>query len=225
MRDYATLINAFKAGCVFCQVDERILIWQDDELQVCFDASPLVPGHLILSSREHYGCAGELPRILFDRLTDVRAAIGAQLLATFGAASFYEHGRAGHCLSDGMEHRLCHHFHLHCVPLEVDISAELARRFDSVPIPVWQDLAEAYEEYGSYLYAADRSGRGTMYVADETVETHLLRTLVAQQIGVPERANWRAADLESILDEGVSRLPAAKLAAALEALPLVGSRR
>jgi diadenosine tetraphosphate (Ap4A) HIT family hydrolase len=218
MRDYETLRGLYKSTCVFCTVDPRVAIWRGTEVQVCFDASPLVPGHLILSTVRHVGCAGEVPRAYFDELVAARSVVAAALTARFGAVSFYEHGRAGHCLADESDNRLCHHFHLHCVPLAVDISGELSRRFDEARLHAWPEIVDVYEEYGNYLYAAagpDDVGR--FWAADESVEPHLLRTLIAQRVGLESRADWQAADSEAVLDESLQAVPAAELANALDA--------
>jgi diadenosine tetraphosphate (Ap4A) HIT family hydrolase len=173
---------------------------------VCFDAAPLMPGHIIIHSREHYGCAGELP---FDDLAPVRRLADEwkqRIRAEFGSATVYEHGRAGHCLTDGPQERLCHHFHLHVVPGDYDLHEVLAARFPAIPIPDYTSMNAYHEQYGDYLFLETDDGRAVYYPVDHAIERHLMRTLIADRLGRPERADWSSYADPALLADGIAVL-------------------
>jgi diadenosine tetraphosphate (Ap4A) HIT family hydrolase len=204
--DYARILGQYAHGCVFCSADEALVLTEGDRFGVLFDPSPLVAGHLIIYSREHHACAGEVPRPEVAELDRLRLDVTRLVRDRFGAATLYEHGRAGHCLSDGPEHRLCHHFHLHVVPGDIDVSDRLCGRFDQVALARYGDITDVYEQYGDYLYLETDDGHQRYFVVDQPIERHLMRTLISERIGHPERASWRDHADRALLVEGMASL-------------------
>ncbi|MFF2619043.1 hypothetical protein [Kitasatospora sp. NPDC058046] len=210
-QQYAEIAEQFRRGCVFCDPDPRLIVATSKRFRVCLDAAPLVPGHLILHSDRHLGCAGEVPEAWYEELDALRRSVRAQLEERYGRVISYEHGRAGHCLSDGPEHRLCHHFHLHFVPADVDVTGDLHRRFKHIPVDDYRTIPRLYEDYGDYLYfeASDRSMG--YFPVDTAIERHLMRTLIAAATGSPERADWRAYRDADLLVTGLTEFSARPL--------------
>ncbi|MGH8932663.1 MAG: hypothetical protein ACRDZO_19070 [Egibacteraceae bacterium] len=203
---YARILGQYADGCVFCSADEALALTERERFGVLFDPSPLVAGHLIIYSREHHGCAGEVPRNDVAELDKLRQEMKQLVRDRFGTATLYEHGRAGHCLSDGPEHRLCHHFHLHCIPGDVDVSDRLASRFDYVALAGYDEITDTYEQYGDYLYLETDDDRLLYFVVNQPIERHLMRTLISERIGHPERANWRDHGDRGLLVQGMTAL-------------------
>lgn len=108
------------SNCVFCQADEKLKIYETKNLFVLFDPYPLTEGHLMISSKCHYGCAGEIPEEFMEELSFLKEKVRLILNKVYGKTSFYEHGRAGGCMATDPGNRLCHHFHLHALPFSVE---------------------------------------------------------------------------------------------------------
>lgn len=190
---YSSLLNRYKTGCVFCDPEPMLTVESSKNFAVTFDVAPLTPGHLILHSREHHSCAGEVPVDQFAELNAMRDYAKSLVRAAYGTVTIYEHGRVGHCLTDGVEHRLCHHFHLHLVPGDSDVSSDLASRFTRLTPARYEEISRLYLDHGDYLYLESDAGEMSYFVVDHEIERHLLRTLISRHKGVPERADWRAA--------------------------------
>lgn len=206
-RVHVELITSYRRGCVFCAPDARLVLAVGEQWGVCYDVAPLTPGHLILFSTAHHSCAGAVPdeeRRPLRQLADEAKAIVRE---RFGAASLYEHGRAGHCLADRPEHRLCHHCHVHCVPGDHDLTAELEEQFERLPVADYRQLGELYERYGDYLLLETDDGRASFFVVQEEIERHLMRTLVARRLQRPELADWRAYRGGDLLRESLAAFP------------------
>ncbi|MFJ5882311.1 hypothetical protein [Kitasatospora cineracea] len=210
-QQYTDITEQFRRGCVFCAPDPRLVVAGSEHFGVCLDAAPLVPGHLILHSIGHLGCAGEVPEDRYEELDTLRRAIRQELEDRYGPVVSYEHGRAGHCLSDGPEHRLCHHFHLHFVPADLDVTGELRSRFKHVPVDDYRDMPRLYESYGDYLYFETSDGVMTYFPVDTEIERHLMRTLISAAIGSPERADWRVYRNADLLVAGLAEVAARPL--------------
>jgi diadenosine tetraphosphate (Ap4A) HIT family hydrolase len=204
---YQSLLDQYRYGCVFCDPQPTLTWGRTDNFRVLFDVAPLTAGHLIISSVEHHACSGEVPIQQFPELEAVRTAVKTRIREIWGSVTLYEHGRVGHCLTDGPEHRLCHHYHLHCVPGDhVEVSDQLRKRFQALSLSDYTGIPELFAEYADYLYVETDAGEMWYLVVKGEIERHLLRTMVAQQLGHPQRGDWRRFRDASLLVEGMAAL-------------------
>lgn len=201
-------------SCFFCYHPREGEIVATRSLSVVFDDSPIVEGHIMIHSRQHWGCAAELPPDQFEELTVLKGIIGELVTKVHGSVAFYEHGRAGHCSSwqGGPE---CEHFHLHALPIEASIEPVLATRFRRVPMTRYGDLREIFETHGDYLYFEDAQGNPSVFPANTEVESHALRTMIANAIGDPVKSNWEGMRNPQMVD--ASRRKVERLREELEA--------
>ncbi len=212
-RSHTTLLKQYRLGCVFCAPAPELQLLRSADFGVVLDVAPLSEGHLLIHSTAHWSCAGEIPARLRRELHEMKDAVSQLLSRTYGAVSFYEHGRAGQCITDGPEHRLCHHFHMHAVPVDIGAADELDSRFQRLAVVGIQDVPDLYDAYGPYLYWENSAGSAAYYPVGEEIERHLLRTIVARRLGHPERADWCAYGDTPMLARGRDRLRAHTVAA------------
>jgi diadenosine tetraphosphate (Ap4A) HIT family hydrolase len=178
-------------NCVFCCPNRKLEIWDSKNFFALFDPYPLMEGHVMIAAKEHYGCAGELTEELFGELSALKAKITSLVKNAYGNVSFYEHGRAGGCMSTDPGNRLCHHFHLHALPFKGSLSQTLSNEFKAKDIHNYSTIKAYFEGYGEYLYFEDAEGKAHFYpVNNKEIPSHYLRTLVAENIGKPHRADW-----------------------------------
>lgn len=156
------------------------------------DPFALIPGHLLMTSREHYSCLGEIPIGLQQEGNELRNLAYTYLQKTFKEpVTRYEHGRAGHCLLRDTSTRSCHHYHEHLIPKLLPLHASLSSNFKFIPYQSESELCALYERYNEYLLVEEPNIGKRFYIAkNKTIEPHLLRTLSAQALGYPERQNW-----------------------------------
>ena len=179
------------SNCVFCDADESLKIYETQNLFVLFDPYPLVEGHIMISSKDHYGCAGELPNKIIEELSFLKEKVRIILNKTYKVVSFYEHGRAGGCMATDPENRLCHHFHLHALPFVGNVNEDLNLQFRGKSVQDFFKVKAYFEGYGEYLYFEDCNGNAQFYPANgKMVPPHHLRTLISQYLGKPHRADW-----------------------------------
>lgn len=195
--------NSFiQKGCLFCELTEHILLFSTNYFNVVLDNFPLVEGHILILSKSHFGCAGEVPEDFFDELVELKATVAQQIGRAYAAPSFYEHGRAGSCVTFGQDDRLCHHFHLHALPLPTacDITQQLQQQFfQHKAVASFAQIPHLFQRYGEYLYFENSLKQGIFYPVAQKIPSHLLRTLIAQGLGHEERADWEAFNDEHLI--------------------------
>ena len=126
-QDFIEIRSLSQKRCVFCYPHQLKVLLETDHFWVTLDSSPLVEGHILIHSKAHIGCAGEVESETFPELLEVKNQIGQIIRNIYGSVSFYEHGRAGHCgITFGTNMRVCLDFF---VAVEPDADA-LVRRDD-----------------------------------------------------------------------------------------------
>jgi diadenosine tetraphosphate (Ap4A) HIT family hydrolase len=181
-----------QTGCLFCERESHEILFSTDNFVVGFDNFPLTEGHLLIFSKAHYGCGGDISKDILLELVAIKEKVAALLEKAYATVSFYEHGRAGHCVSFGPDERLCHHFHLHALPLPIDISMKIDERFQRINIPFYGVIDTFFNKYGEYLFFENNKGLAGFYPVVDQIPPHFLRTLIANGLSRPERADWES---------------------------------
>lgn len=177
-------------GCIFCESRLSKVLLSTNDFIVALDDFPLSEGHLLIFSKEHYGCGGELPKQTLADLVSLKNRVSSILHNIYGKVVFYEHGRAGHCVSFGPDERLCHHFHLHALPISEDISNDLDKQFQRIDMPSYSSIDRFFRKFGEYLFFENNDRKAMFYPVVDRIQPHLLRTLIADVLLRPERADW-----------------------------------
>ncbi len=177
--------------CVFCNLEEKLKIYATKNFFVIFDPYPLVEGHLIISSKAHYGCLGDLPYNMLEEIFILKEKVAKIITKVYRNVCFYEHGRAGGCLPTDPNNRMCHHLHLHAIPFYGDIVKDLELKFKPEKLDNFFKVKEYYEGLGEYLYFENSLGEMMFYSVNEgDVPMHYFRTLISKYIGKPHLADW-----------------------------------
>nr|VFK24364.1 MAG: Protein similar to CwfJ C-terminus 1 [Candidatus Kentron sp. LFY] len=155
------------------------------------DIAPLVEGHVLIVSVNHYPCFGAMSQeYLFETIT-IKHEIRRRLTRAYRAPIFFEHGpvasrkAAGVCID---------HAHLHCLPANRGFSSFIAPNHSSEQISSIIQLAEYTKSGLSYLFYESRDGNASVYPLDsegDDVPPQHLRHAAARAFTVPEW-NWRA---------------------------------
>ncbi len=158
-QDYTAGMGTLHSDCVFC---ERILqrrseaVWdqplaQTDDYLVVPTKGAIVPGWLMVVSKEHLLCAGALPS---DALTGLRRAlqITKRLVEpNFGPATLFEHGPTtrGTALGCGVDHL---HIHVASLPFSLRTSfRSLYRDSTWTAVTDWTDLSVVHKRGTPYI--------------------------------------------------------------------------
>lgn len=180
-----------KSECIFCFPYQGMEVLETKNFRVLADTFPLVSGHMMITSKAHYSCAGELSVELQPELISLKNIIGDRFKEKKIKIIFYEHGRSGCCLATKIDKLNCEHFHLHCLPINISIADLLEEKFRSISLESYADLQYYFFCHGNYLFFEDPNQNLFFYpTSDQHVAPHLLRTLISNKIGFPNKADW-----------------------------------
>lgn len=191
---YHGLMTSTASSCPFCARArlEPDALEQTQDFWVIRDQYGLVPGHLLLIPRNHYGCLGALPEPLLPAFERLKARIGTFLQSEFAAPFFFEHGIAGQTVP---------HAHLHAVPGRAAILDILSTGRYAIALRDWAEVRRYHQTAGPYLYF-EQDGQAWL-ISGTSVPAGFVRHLAARALGVPERADWRG--IEPLDDDDLSR--------------------
>lgn len=124
--------------CRFCYPPEKErILYTTEHFYVMVSLGPIVEGYLLIISKEHIGACLHLPEDYWDEFKALKDKVKDILTRVYGGCIFYEHGKTGSCILEGLDHIHCYHAHLHCIPARVSLNQcienELVdRQFDSL---------------------------------------------------------------------------------------------
>src|SRR5207248_1284040 len=179
------------AECVLCQPSE-LTFWRGENLTVLLDPAPLVEGHTLISTSEHYPSAADIPGTVAAELDAACDWLRCLYEAEFGAYTLFEHGRTGHCLRRSPEERICHHMHVHVLPLPGDLTEELTLG-QRARWSVWSDVAALGDEIDGYVVTETAGSGRYFYPVTRALPPHYLRTRAAGLAGDTGLADWEQA--------------------------------
>ncbi|MEA2684714.1 MAG: hypothetical protein QOK05_3042 [Chloroflexota bacterium] len=148
----AATAGGASAGCVFCErSQEPDALLEGEHVHLIPDLFPVVPGHLLLVSRQHlpaYGAAGpevldELERLSATAMDFVHREYGVEPL-------LWENGGAGQTVF---------HAHVHVMPVALPALEEVIESEHMDEVTGWAAVAERWRNSGPYHYLQFRGHR------------------------------------------------------------------
>lgn len=181
--------------CVFCdkaQFEER-LAGESERFWIIATLGQISNGgYLLLVPKRHVLCVGAMETSELKELEAMREKIHEAVLQEYGIPPkiVFEHGIVGQTIK---------HAHLHLIPEAASITERIRKDFPHNEIAVicsWDELKNLYaEKQKPYLLWRDSDG-GARVCWNPEAPLQYLRAIVAEVVGRPERANWRAMDPE-----------------------------
>jgi inosine/xanthosine triphosphate pyrophosphatase family protein/diadenosine tetraphosphate (Ap4A) HIT family hydrolase len=163
------------------------ILYEDEHFIVMPPLGEFLEGGLLLLTREHILSLAHLPPAQFARLERLLEAIQRVLVKHWGVAPLiFEHGPApdsgkGVCCVD--------HAHLNIFPAPVRVHPHLAERMH-FSLGSISELAKLRRAEFGYLFVQENDGTRRAYDG-RNVPTQLVRRIITNELGLPERWHWR----------------------------------
>ena len=167
-------------------------LFETDNFKVVPSLGSLVEGWLLIVPKKHYLSFGYLEKNLFNELSLLHNFVVNSLESIYnkGVISF-ENGTFNHgsCIGCGVDYA-----HIHYVPIEVDIK-QLIDEFYNFSIN-WEkansllSLKNPIENHAPYIFI-ENNYRERFICEITTPHSQLIRKLIAKQIGMPEKYDWK----------------------------------
>lgn len=150
----------------------------------------LVPRYVMFVAKDHRHSAATLPGPELDELERDLEAVIALLERRFPRSQWavFEHGTTLHC---GVKACCVDHLHLHLVPIDFDLTAELARRLQCPPRELGSlaELAALHGQGANYIYSRSVDGKNHVFTPD-SYSSQLVRQIIAARVGRENAWNW-----------------------------------
>lgn len=141
---------------------------------------------LLITSKQHYRSAGNLPVDQVMELEALMLEIGEYLEATYDKpVIFFEHGpglkgRGGACID---------HVHIHTVVGELELINDL-EPYRPRSISSMLEVCQIAQQGMPYLFYQDRLGQRFLATLEQDTPSQFLRQVVARQVGRPDEFDW-----------------------------------
>ena len=195
--------------CVFCdrsQFEERLCGETNDFWIIATLGQITDGGYVLLVPKRHVECVGAMTSKEIKLLEKLLIKISDALLKeySFSSPTLFEHGIVGQTIK---------HAHLHVVPVNLDITNRIIRDFSRNVFLIQKSLSQfrmaCKKIQKPYILWEDFTVGGLKAFLSPDAPLQYLRTVVAEALGRPERANWRNMDSEldrKLWSETVRRL-------------------
>lgn len=175
-------------------IGQRV-VYRGKYIYVAVDISPLCIGHVLIITNEHYFNFYETDKKVKEETSFVKEKL-KELEKGFYHKDvlFFEHGS----IKSGEAGSSVDHAHLHVVPCNADIKAELDKELgEAVNCDI---LKEDFSNTSSYIYLED-SNYKVIYSVDK-LPSQYLRKIVGEKIG-NSKYDWH---VNSIMEDSLKRL-------------------
>lgn len=151
-------------GCPFCSPSaDDIVLLETQYARAMIDSCPIMPGHILVASKEHSPSAIDLDPYAYAHLRLVQQEVAYRLHHIYGTVGVYEHGRSKICRFHDYDYQEMH-AHLHLLPACLNIVAE----------EIHEDISS--DNAGRYLYQEIGSNPIiTMHYVRGSIRRHYLR--------------------------------------------------
>ncbi|OCA55560.1 hypothetical protein [Photorhabdus namnaonensis] len=191
-------------GCIFCHPEssfekDKILL-RGKYFYVFVPKGQIIEGYIIIATNKcetdagGYRCFAEIyDEEAIKELKEFKNIINDFYREYYNISNplCYENGRAGGCIIMDPNQKYCYHAHLCCFPTEIDLHNRLKDQFKMHIIDSLDEL-KMFGETGPYIYVED-SGNKYVFTIGESdfIERGMIRTVLAKNLNVPERSDWR----------------------------------
>lgn len=163
------------AGCVFCHPEvQPPALAETAHVRLVPDKYPLLPGHLLVITREHLACLGAASAEVVAEVEAMAARARAFLVERYGAPLTWENGVAGQSVF---------HAHLHLIPKPAALELPPTDGAGGwSPAGGLQDLREHHRRHGHYHYVELGAERRIMTPDGELIRR--MRGTLARAAGI-----------------------------------------
>lgn len=193
--------------CRFCNPPDRErIIYETPNFYVMLSLGPIVEGYLLICSKDHFDCCGKIDLVHAKEFDELAELVRHILIKAYGYCIFYEHGRAGSCMtfSEGSKH--CYHAHMHCVPIDLELNHLMDKNFLKIKHNNWDDFRNSNSKYNEPYLFVDDGNKVSHLVVKQDIRRQYLRHLVSKSIGAENLWNWVENQRQDVIKSGRDKL-------------------
>jgi hypothetical protein len=179
--------------CFLCEPSQELVFAEDENSVALCGLGPLVEGYSVVATKSHVASAADAVRQNKGFL-DFAKHIRLTLSNRFGNCILTEHGRLPVCLDvSGTTEAHCFHAHFLLFPGTSDILDDAQRHFARTTM--FSSLDEALQstiDGSEYMLVSPTESKAAILTRPGRLIRQFARLIVAESLGKPELASWRA---------------------------------
>ena len=193
-------ISGIAQTCSYCDQIEPLILLKGKYTYITLAIGQYVEGYVQICAKKHRTAATGLYPYETIELEQMKKIVRQTYKEVYNVSGIaFEHGKAGACLWKEKTYEnmksLCHHCHIHFVPVKIDIRDQIKRYLpEELVVNNLSELKQVREnilEAEPYLYFEDSQETGYVYpVEGRSIPRQFLRTCVAEKLGIAEKGDW-----------------------------------
>lgn len=158
---------------------EESILFENENIYVQVDISPLCLGHILIITNKHYLNFFETPNYIKEDVIKLKTNLIQLYKKLYNTdVLFFEHGSA----KSGYAGASIDHAHLHCIPYQFDISQDLNKLLgDSVACDILS-LNNNFNNEFSYIYLESKENGKQIHKVKQ-LPSQFLRRLTSEKLG------------------------------------------
>jgi diadenosine tetraphosphate (Ap4A) HIT family hydrolase len=156
--------------CAFCKRTEiSSILKETPNFLLAADHAPLVEGHILIITKQHFACYGEVPAKLDAELFSLKCEVQRFFTHCYTPVVFWEHG---------IFKQTVFHAHLHCFPWGIS-GYDLDKKLHNIIVSSQEDVRQWYSTQGHYFFMED-SNRALLFAPE-----------LDRYLGIVKNVFWR----------------------------------
>lgn len=183
-------------NCIFCdyeQINDDIL-WESKNFFIKVGKGILTPGHVLLISKKHFSCFGEMPEELETEFNDVKKRIIDQISKEFSEPLLFEQGVRGQSIA---------HAHIHILPTKNKefilpiVNDKVFPELEKTKIKDIKDIRDIFSKEKEYIYLGEKGEKWIFHSGKNKDKKFAFRRALTDINGNKEFAYWQKMNEES----------------------------
>ncbi len=176
--------------CIFCDHEsiKEDILWESDNFFIKVGKGILTPGHVLLISKKHLSCFGEMPENLYDEFNGVKERIFNEVKDKFSEPILFEQGVHGQSIN---------HAHIHILPtknknfiLPSNINNKIFLELKKTEIENIKDIKKVFQKEGNYLYLEEKGISYIYHLDKNDSKKRAFRIVLTDINGEKEFTHW-----------------------------------
>lgn len=175
---------------VYEKTSDRIIMASEHFL-VMPDIRQIVPGHLLLLTKEHLTCFAQVPAEWEVEFCEIRHQVLDYVQKRWTNPFLFEHGSPSQLMTSGV---CIHHAHIHIIPQRVPVIEEMQEYGELIASHVqgcpFEWMLRHKRGISDYLFYQDQGGLGYLVLLERSPPQQFIRRVVAEHLSIYDW-NWK----------------------------------
>tara|TARA_Y100000310_G_scaffold345796_1_gene470067 strand:+ start:3420 stop:4037 length:618 start_codon:yes stop_codon:yes gene_type:complete len=175
--------------CIFCDYDliKNDILLESDNFFVKVGVGILAPGHVMIVTKKHISCFGELPKQLIREFVALKNEVFNRTKSNFSEPIVYEPGIYSQSVS---------HAHIHFIPNKSDfyhlknINEKIFKHLKSTKLDDMFQITNVFENEDSYFYLEENDQKWIFHTKDLPEGRYNFRKKFARLTGLYGLSSW-----------------------------------